>query len=251
MCESPKPPRHEFEKLRRTCCRAAVDAQSREEIQTKRLSSAADKKRDRLHRKRTLLPRAVPLAARRRETSLLAKTTSEALGFDDAQKAKVQQFFSDPRTPTDAVHCLPFYRLFANYEIGSLSKLSPYSAMTVKFQLDKTEVDEALKEIGPELAAVIYDKTQDPAFSAVVNFYMQRDEFKKAHEMLIAENFAYPGQYTSHRNLARFCAKFTELIDQAEAHYRLAYLFSGKDPEVHQEMVEFLAQNNRKEALLQ
>jgi len=182
---------------------------------------------------------------------ILAKKTSEALGFDDAQKAKVQQFFSDPRTPTDAVHCLPFYRLFANYQIGNLSKELPYSTMAVKFQLDKTEVEEALKEIGPELASLIYDKTQDLAFPAVVNFYMTRDEFKKAHEMLIAENFAYPGQYTSHRNLARFCAKFTELIDQAEAHYRLAYLFSGKDPEVHKEMVEFLAQNNRKEALLQ
>jgi hypothetical protein len=123
--------------------------------------------------------------------------------------------------------------------------------MTLKFRPDTKEVDEAMNELGPEAAKVIGDKTQDLAFSAVVNFYMQRDEFKKAHEMLIAENFAYPGQYTSHRNLARFCAKFTDLIDQAEAHYRLAYLFSGKDPEVHKEMVEFLAQNNRKEALLQ
>jgi hypothetical protein len=151
---------------------------------------------------------------------------------------------------TDAVHCLPFYRLFAGVQLGSLLDGPPYSSMAVRFQPSTAEAEEALRELGPELAKLISGKSDEAAFKIVINHYMQRDEFKKAHEMLIADNFTYPGSANTYLNLARFCAKFSDLTDQAAETYRLAYLFSGKDPEIYEEMKAFAVQNNRQQALI-
>src|SRR5204862_1995462 len=114
--------------------------------------------------------------------------------------------------------------------------------------LDRNEGDAALRELGPELIQLIGDKSEGAAFPVVINYYMQRDEFRKAHEMLIAENFAYPGTPMTYLNLARFCAKFDNLMAQADENYRMAYLFSGKDPEIEREMNAFVAQNHRQRA---
>jgi hypothetical protein len=187
-------------------------------------------------------------AGHRLVAEILAAQIGDALEFDDAEKGKMRLFFDDPRAATDAVHCLPFYRLFANIHLGSLFQAPPYSGMAVKFQASSMEADGALNELGPELVKLINGKPDDEAFKIVVNYYMQRDEFKKAHEMLIAETFAYPGSSRAYLNLARFCSKFSDLTDQAETMYRLAYLYSGKDNEIYQEMKSFLVENNRQQA---
>jgi hypothetical protein len=188
-------------------------------------------------------------AGHRLIAEVLAKKIGDALDFDDDANAKMRVFFSDPRAVTDAVHALPYYRLYANIQLGSLLQGAPYSSMAVKFEPSSREADEALQELGPDLVKAISGKSDEESFKIVVNHYMQRDEFKKAHEMLIAENFAYPGSSRTYLNLAHFCSKFGDLTDQAETTYRLAYLYSGKDREIYEEMKAFLVENNRQQAL--
>jgi len=189
-------------------------------------------------------------AGHRLVAEIVATALTDVLAFDAEKKAKVGQFFSGYQAVSDAVHCLSFHRLFANLDFGVLLDAPPYSSMLVKFQPNSEEYRTAAADLGPELMAMIHGKTQPEALPVVVNYYMQRDEFRKAHELFIAENFSYPGTHTTYLNLARFFSKFANFVNDAESNYRMAYLLSDKDRAIYDEMKKYLTENHREESLV-